>query len=62
MHDRSVHKAVKSDIEEALDRKIKGTPTFFIGDKTYLGEIFPQDIERMLEKKAAYNSSSVPFH
>jgi protein-disulfide isomerase/uncharacterized membrane protein len=41
---------IADDLEEAAARKLKGTPSFLIGDRLFLGKVPENEIERLLKR------------
>ena len=49
---------VADDLQEAADKKLKGTPSFLIDDRLFLGKIPEKEIERLLKRTESRTDST----
>lgn len=48
LEERQVADRIAEDLEEAIGRRLRGTPTFIVGERVFLGRIPEAEIDRML--------------
>lgn len=51
---------IDSDIREAMARRLRGTPTFVVGDRLFVGGIPKEQLERLLEEAVVSDQASRP--
>jgi protein-disulfide isomerase/uncharacterized membrane protein len=48
MNDHTAGAGVRKDVQDAMDRNLRGTPTFLVGEQVFLGGIPESEIQKLL--------------
>ncbi len=44
--------AIQADLETAMEKALHGTPTFFVGDEKYMGQIPDSALDELLDSRS----------